>query len=164
MNSLNCPLLLVEDEQADAILIERTLLKIGYTLPLQIVKNGEEALDYLSGIKPFSDRAAHPLPVLVLLDLRLPRINGFGVLTWIRQQSGLKRIFVVVMTGYLSSVEAQQAYELGATAYIVKPASPEDYADVMRTLLSFVAKCELPAVTDEKIINWREGVPRNTPW
>jgi CheY-like chemotaxis protein len=164
MNDLNFPLLLIEDSPEDALLIERTLRKLNYMMMLNIVKNGEEALDYLSGIGPYADRKVHPLPVLVLLDLRLPRINGFGVLTWIRQQPGLKRMFVVVLTGYRSQVEAQQAYDLGATAYIVKPLEPSAFTEVMRGLFSFVALAERPTVLDEKTVNWREGMPRSSSW
>lgn len=85
------------------------------------VKNGEEAIRYLRGEGPYADRATHPLPELVLLDLRLPGMHGFEVLRWIRQQPKLAKLPVVVVTGMETASDARRAQELGASAFMTKP-------------------------------------------
>ena len=86
------PILYVEDEETDAMLLQHVLTKAGIHNPLRTVKDGKAAKDYLAGEGPFADRRAYPLPGLVLLDLNLPYWSGFEVLEWIRQQPGLRRM------------------------------------------------------------------------
>src|SRR5689334_4905092 len=90
--------LLVEDDENDVLLIRRAFSRGQILNPLQVVRSGEEAIDYLSGVGPFRHRDEYPLPGLVLLDLKMPRVDGFDVLTWIRRQPTLKGLRVVVLT------------------------------------------------------------------
>jgi CheY-like chemotaxis protein len=85
------------------------------------VATGEEALAYLKGDGMYSDRQQHPLPSLVLLDLKLPGIGGFEVLRWIRQQPALAGLRVVVLTNSTDVRDANLAFRLGATSFIIKP-------------------------------------------
>src|SRR5436853_542750 len=92
-------ILLIEDENGDALLIRRALEKTGLDFKLSRLKHGDEAVDYLSGSVPFDNRESHPLPDVVLLDIKLPRRTGFEVLEWIRSQPEcVSRIPVVMLT------------------------------------------------------------------
>jgi CheY-like chemotaxis protein len=126
--------LLVEDNRDDVLLIERAFKKAHVVNPLQVVRDGEQAIAYLSGEPPYSDRQKHPLPALVLLDLKLPRKSGLEVLAWLRQQPGLKRLRVVVLTSSKEAVDVNRAHELGANSYMVKPVQFNDLLDMVKTL------------------------------
>lgn len=89
MNASALPILLVEDSPDDALLIQRAFRKANLANPVQHVSDGEEAVAYLSGAPPWSDRAKFPLPVFMLLDLKLPRRSGLEVLEWVRRESGV---------------------------------------------------------------------------
>ncbi|MGI8965623.1 MAG: response regulator, partial [Limisphaerales bacterium] len=97
MNNPNI-ILHVDDDPNDVFLIGRAFLKANVSSALEVVNDGEQALAYLSGEAEYSDRARHPLPSLVLLDLKLPRKPGMEVLAWIRSHPELKRLPVVVLT------------------------------------------------------------------
>ncbi len=107
---------------------------IGIVNPLQVVNDGDAAVLYLSGQAPYNNRDLHPLPVLVLLDLKLPRRSGSEVLTWLRQQPGLKRLPVVVLTASKEYIDINKIYDLGVNAYIVKPIAFNDLVEIVKTL------------------------------
>ena len=114
-------ILLVEDRQDDALLVLRSFHKAGIKNPIQVVTDGHEALAYLSGSGKYSDREDHPLPVLVLLDLKMPKVDGFEVLKWIRAHPQLSTLPVVVLTSSDSIRDVNLAYRLGANSFLVKP-------------------------------------------
>ena len=91
-------ILLVEDREDDIILIQKAFEKGAISNPLQIVRDGEEAIHYLGGEGPYSNRAEYPLPDLILLDLKMPKVDGFELVRWIRRQPGFATIPVVVLT------------------------------------------------------------------
>src|SRR5882672_7903883 len=91
-------ILIAEDREDDVFLIRRSLEKANVFNPLQVVGSGEETIAYLKGEGRFANRSEYPLPGLLLLDLKMPRTDGFEVLRWIRQQPGLKALRVVVLT------------------------------------------------------------------
>src|SRR5438105_2103316 len=91
-------ILLVEDSADDVFFLQRALKKAQIENPLQVVVDGQQALDYLGGVGNYSNRKEFPLPCLLLLDLKLPRVNGFEVLGWIRQQASLSSLPVVILT------------------------------------------------------------------
>ena len=97
MNPREYVVLLADDDPNDVFLLQRAFQKTNIANPLHVVRDGEEAMAYLSGQDQYADRQRHPLPVLLLLDLKMPRKSGFEVLRWVRQQSGLKRLPVVVL-------------------------------------------------------------------
>jgi CheY-like chemotaxis protein len=127
-------ILLVEDNPSDILLIQRAFRKVGITNPLQIVNDGDAAVLYLSGEEPYSDRYLYPLPVLILLDLKLPRRSGDEVLMWLRQQPGLKRLPVVVLTASRQSIDINRLYDLGVNAYMVKPVAFDDLVEIVNIL------------------------------
>jgi CheY-like chemotaxis protein len=126
--------LLVEDNIDDVILIERAFEKARIVNPLHIVGDGDEALDYLDGRGKYQDRAAHPLPALILLDLKLPRRSGLDVLTWMRAEPCIRRIPVVVLTSSRESVDVARAYELGVNSYLCKPVAFDALLEMIKTL------------------------------
>lgn len=119
----NAPLILIaEDDVDDAFFILRTLEKSHILNPTQLVKNGDEAIDYLLGRGFYSNRSEYPLPGLLLLDLKMPCKNGFEVLSWLRDQPGLREIRVVVLTSSTDVRDVNLAFQLGADGFMIKPA------------------------------------------
>ncbi len=118
-------ILVAEDDPTDTLLMKRAFAKAGVAVPLHFVRDGQEAIDYLQGQQPFEDRAANPLPSLLLLDLKMPRLDGFQVLEWIRRQSGLRRMLVVIFSSSEELQDVNRAYDLGANSYLMKPHSAE---------------------------------------
>src|SRR5689334_15887529 len=114
-------ILLVDDDSNDVLLIQRAFQKAGLGKSLRIVRGGDEAISYLSGTDPYSNRGEHPLPFLVLLDLKMPGTDGFEVLQWARNEPDLKRLLIVVLTSSSLQTDVDRAYELGANSYLVKP-------------------------------------------
>jgi CheY-like chemotaxis protein len=141
----NHNILLIDDEDNDAILIKRALSKAEKHIGFQRVSDGEEGVAYLAGQREFKDRAAHPWPDLVVLDLKMPRKNGFEVLKWIRGHENTKLLPVVVFTSSKEPADINKAYELGANAFMVKPASFEHLIDVMKIIHSYwIRHCLIP--------------------
>jgi CheY-like chemotaxis protein len=116
-------ILFVDDDPNWVELLRMAFQRAGIPNPVEGVPDGPEAIRYLRGKGRCARRAAHPLPKLVLLDLRLPGMHGFEVLRWIRQQPGLAGLAVVVTTGMETPGDARRARELGATAFLPKPFS-----------------------------------------
>lgn len=134
MNMEHDTILLVEDNHTDVLLIQRAFRKANVTVPLQVVGDGEAAVLYLSGQEPYGDRIRYPLPVMILLDLKLPRKSGAEVLEWLRQQPMLKRLPVVVLTSSKEYADVNHVYDLGANAYMVKPVAFDNLVDIVKTL------------------------------
>lgn len=130
-------LLLVEDDENDVFLMERAMAKANLSSPIHVAVNGQEAIDYLSGIGNYGDRSTYPLPHCIFLDLKLPFINGFEVLEWMRSQPSLQGINVIVLTSSPEERDRQRATELGAKAYLVKPPT----ADSLREVIQFLPEC-----------------------
>lgn len=134
MNPGGQVILVVEDDPNDLLLIQRAFGKARILNPLQSVGNGDDAVAYLAGEGPFADRQRHPFPVLVLLDLKLPRRSGLEVLEWIRAQTGLKRLPVVVLTSSKQATDVNRAYDLGANSYLVKPVGFDSLLELVKSL------------------------------
>ncbi|HWV98190.1 MAG TPA: response regulator [Candidatus Acidoferrum sp.] len=107
-------ILVAEDDARDALLLKVALDQAELTVPVNFVRDGVEVMDYLRGVPPFDDRATYPLPDLLVLDLKMPRMDGFEVLTWLRRQPGSERITVAVLSGTTWPADIQRAYALGA--------------------------------------------------
>jgi CheY-like chemotaxis protein len=114
-------ILIVEDNGDDVALIRRAFKHCQIVNPLSVVSDGDAAVAYLSGTGPYADRAEHPLPALVMLDLKLPRRSGLEVLEWMKQQPLLKRTPVVILTSSKEHKDVNRAYDLGANSYLMKP-------------------------------------------
>ncbi len=115
------PILLVEDEPDHALLVQDALKEDNGIRLLRVIQSGEEAIAYLSGEGEFADRTAHPFPFLMLLDLNMPGIGGFGVLRWLQNHADVnKKLRTVVLSSAQSSKEIELAGELGVKQYWVK--------------------------------------------
>ena len=129
-------ILQVEDDPNDAFFFQRALDTLKAANPVRIVTDGQEAIDYLKGVGKFADRAQFPLPDLVLLDLKLPRVMGLDVLKWIRQEAGLDLV-VLLLTASAEEVDIAAAYRLGANAFLVKPSEAGKMVDLVRAIRDF---------------------------
>jgi len=113
--------LFVDDDLNDVFFMHLGFKAADLPQALHIVVDGQQAIDYLAGNGPFADRAQHPLPALVLLDLHMPGLSGFEVLNWLRQQPQFQSLPVVIFTASDRTADQQQARQLGANDYIIKP-------------------------------------------
>ena len=127
-------ILLVEDDADDALLIERAIRKSNLVAPVYRVEDGEAACDYLAGHGKYADRSKHPLPTLVLLDIKLPKRSGLEVLRWVRSKPALARLVVVMLTSSRELKDVDEAYAQGANSYLVKPISPGEMQDLIKVL------------------------------
>lgn len=121
MNNSIPTILYVDDDDNDVVLLKHAIRSARLSFQVQAVHDPENAGAYLAGEGIYSDRKTFPFPSLVLLDLKMPRMHGFEVLTWIRSHPLLKRMVVIVLTASNQVSEINRAYELGANSYLVKP-------------------------------------------
>ena len=119
-------LLVVEDNAHDVFLLKRAFIKAGINVPMHIVNDGQEAVDYLIGQEPYANRKEYPLPTLLLLDLKMPRLSGFDVIRWVREHKGLRRLPILVLSSSGLGKDVNRAYDLGANSYLLKPSRFED--------------------------------------
>ncbi len=132
----------MEDEPDHVWFVERALRSRRIDNPLRVVDRGDLALAYLAGEGPYADRAAYPLPGLILLDLKLPRVSGFEILDWLRGRPDLRRVPVAILTSSKHPRDLKRALELGAATYMVKPADAAELAalvDAVRLCLPSLA-------------------------
>ena len=140
-------ILLAEDREDDVILIRRAFRSAFLDNPLQIVRDGEECIAYLAGMAKFSNRAEFPLPELLLLDLKMPRMDGFDVLLWLRQQPTLSSLRVIVITSSEALRDVNRAYELGASSFMVKPTDFENYIAISKFISNFLRMVKPPEIS-----------------
>jgi CheY-like chemotaxis protein len=126
--------LYVEDEEDDAIFMRLAFSRSGLDIDLRVVLNGQQAINYLAGQPPYSDRTQSPLPALVLLDLNLPLVSGFELLEWMRTQSHLQDTPVVVFSSSGRPEDKTMATKLGANHYIQKPSSGLQFSQTIQYL------------------------------
>ena len=130
-------ILLAEDREDEVALIRRAFKKINLLNPLQVVTDGEQVVAYLKGEGQFANRAEYPLPSLLLLDLKMPRMNGLEVLQWIRQQPGFGTLRVVMLTSSNQIQDVNAAYRLGANSFLVKPVEFERFVAMINALQGY---------------------------
>ena len=138
-------ILVVEDREDDILLIRKAFERASVPNPVHLVRSGEEAIAYLSGEGKYSNRAEYPLPVLVLLDLKMPRMDGFEVLTWIRRHEGIRALPVVVLTSSSQMADVNRAYKLGANSFFVKELDFQGSVDLCKLLQKYwLTKVQTP--------------------
>src|SRR5215469_6820236 len=139
--------LIVEDFEDDAKLLELMLTRAGVTNPVRTVLSAEQAIAYLEGAPPYWNRANHPLPSIIFVDLKLPGIDGFDFLRWLRSHRLLKTAFIVILSATGDLVTVQAAYALGANSFLVKPCRPADLENLIVCYPKMWMRPILPPVT-----------------
>ena len=129
--------LYVEDEESDVIFMRNAWKKMGLLNPLHVVTDGEKAVQYLSVEKKYANRDTHPMPCLVLLDLKLPKVSGLEVLEWIRQQPAIHQLPVVILSSSNKPEDVSAAYALRVNAYLVKPSQTDGLLKMVASLRDF---------------------------
>jgi CheY-like chemotaxis protein len=138
-------ILVVEDREDDILLINKAFERAALQNPLQFVRSGEEAINYLAGERKYSNRAEYPLPILVLLDLKMPGVDGFEVLAWIRGHESLRGLPVVVLTSSSELRDVNRAYALGANSFFVKELDFAGTVDLSKLIQKYwLNKTRLP--------------------
>ncbi len=130
--SLN--VLVADDDPNDFLLLEVALGRASLACDLHLVRDGQEAIDYLAAQPPFHDRQCSPWPQLLILDLRMPRVGGLEVLRWIRQHPNLPPVYTAVLTGSTSPADVNLCYALGADACLSKPCDLKRFAVMLQDL------------------------------
>jgi CheY-like chemotaxis protein len=128
-------LLVVEDARVDAMLIRVAARRSLPGLDVRVAGDGREGIAYLEGLPPFQDRRSHPYPDLVILDLLMPEVDGFGVLEWLRTRKVPRQVPVVVLTASNDPTHQDRSLALGAAAFHRKPGDPEGLAEVIRVIV-----------------------------
>ena len=127
-------LLVAEDNAVDALLLERALRRSGTDFEMVRVADGVELIDYLEARGVYKDRVKHPAPHVILLDLKMPRKDGFAVLRWRRDTPVGYQLPVVVFSSSALPQDIEKAYSLGASSYVVKPSAPERLEGMVKAL------------------------------
>jgi two-component system response regulator len=127
-------ILLVDDDEDAIMLLDTALERAQVATPRVVARNGKEAIDYLSGSGAYADRKKFPWPGLMMLDLKMPVVDGFEVLEWCRQFKKGKDLVIVVMTGSNNESDRERAISLGAAAFYIKPVSFSDLVEIARQI------------------------------
>ena len=127
-------ILLVEDDEADILLLRRAFRNARIANPVIEVRDGQAAIQYLSEEGDYADRTRYPIPFLILLDLRLPKLSGFEVIAWMREQPQLAHLIVVVLTASDHVPDVTKARDLGANSYLVKPGNFEELVEMVKRI------------------------------
>ena len=130
-------ILLVEDNPMDVELILDAFQEVRLRNPIRVARNGREALEYLFGQGNYADRRLHPLPDIILLDLKLPGVDGHEVLRQIKEANTLKRLPVIILTSSEDEGDRALSYDSGANSYLVKPVSFDDFLKVVKKIYDY---------------------------
>ena len=143
-------ILLVDDSENDLMLMHAAFDMSNCNNPLQEVRDGEEAIAYLSGDGLYADRNKFPLPTMMILDLNMPKKDGFDVLVWVRAQPILKRLAIIILTASTRAADVDQAFDLGATSFLVKPSNLETLVGMVRCMDSWIKINQFPSITADR--------------
>jgi CheY-like chemotaxis protein len=129
----------VEDDANDVELVQMAFRKAKSECRIIVVNDGDDAISYLKGEGAYADRAVHPLPAVILLDVKLPRRSGLEVLEWVRSTTDprLRRVPVLMLTSSNQPMDIARAYDLGANSFLVKPADLAVLTELMKTIANY---------------------------
>ena len=131
-------IMLVEDDPSDVRLIQRAFTKAGLEAGMVRLANGDDAVAYLDGRAPYENRAAYPLPMLLILDIKLPRRTGLEVLRWLRdRRDGLRRLPTIMLTSSRHAADVDRAYDYGANSYLAKPETSEALLEIAHSIKKY---------------------------
>ena len=136
--------LLIEDDENDAIILDRAFQKVGLPEALHIARDVDEATAYLLSLGASGERSGSPLPEIVLLDLTLPRKSGFHFLEWVRSHSDFRDLPVLVFTSSRQREDYRRAFELGANSYLIKPLGLDELSIFAKSVVNYWLRMETP--------------------
>ena len=134
------PILVADDDAQDTLLLRLAVERAKVAVAVRSVTDGEQAIDYLLGRKGYEDRQAHPFPRFLLLDLKMPKMNGFEVLDFLRRQPGLRQLPVIILSSSDDPRDIRRAYDSGANSYLCKPHSSEGLGELLKALQDYWLK------------------------
>lgn len=146
MKKTNPTILVVDDDPNDLLLIKAAFKAAGVTSKIQTVEGGREAIAYLKGEGEYADRDAYGYPDFVLSDLKMPGLDGFGVLEYLRNNPESAIVPTVIFSGSQDNDDIKKAYALGASSYHVKPSGPGELRTLVKVLHDYWMLCEAPEV------------------
>jgi CheY-like chemotaxis protein len=144
MDDANYTILLVEDDENDAMLLKMAFEKNNIPNPVHWVRDGLEAVAYLNGDDIYADRQKYPFPEVLLLDLKMPRMTGLELLAWISEHPEYKVIPTIIMTSSRQELDIENAYKLGANTYMTKPISFDQLAQMVKVTHEYWAISSKP--------------------
>jgi CheY-like chemotaxis protein len=144
MENRQFTVMLVEDDLNDIFLVKRAFKIAHIYNPLQVVTDGQEAINYLRGMEKYSDRQTYPLPQLIVMDIKMPRKSGFEVLDSVKHDPLLRRIPIVIVSSSDNPSDINRAYELGANAYMVKPMNFKAVEHLFESITHYWVECAKP--------------------
>ncbi len=136
--------LLVEDDEHDIYFARQAMAQVAGGHVLHAVHDGAEATEYLLGENQFADRVRYPLPNVILTDLKMPGMDGFDLLRWLRTHQTYAIIPSIVYSSSADERDVRRAYHEGANAYIQKPHKVSELATMFKALYEFWSRCECP--------------------
>src|SRR5688572_9131507 len=143
----SCTILIVDDDENDIFFVKRAFTEINVHCTFQMMKNGQDTIDYLAGIGEYANRRKYPLPMMILMDLKMPIMDGFQVLAWLRARDGIKVIPTVVFSSSDLPQDITRAYELGANSFMTKSVTYDGLLLKLQTLSQYwLEHCKHPQV------------------
>jgi len=130
----SAPILVADDEKNDIFFLRRAFQKAGLDALIIGVPDGEEVEKYLAGEESFGDRSRYPIPGLLVLDVKMPKRDGFDVLKWLQGRDDLRDLTVVMLSSSSQDSDIQRARELGARDYFVKPSDFDQLTELVQTI------------------------------
>lgn len=143
----NLTILVAEDNEDYAVILQTAMKSIGWTNPIRIVPDGKEVIKYLSGDGKYSDRETWPFPSVMFVDIKMPLADGFDVLRWVRSHPDCSVLPTMMLSSSDDERDVRLAYELGANGYFVKPAEVVDLKAMLKSAYEFWAWCTKPKLT-----------------
>ncbi len=137
-------ILIAEDDPNDVMLLDLAIRKNGIVSPVHVVRDGEEAVEYLEGKGKYADRQKYPLPSVIISDVKMPRRSGLEVVEWVRQHPQCCIIPIVMLSGSRIEHDVVRAYKLGANSYFTKPSTLDELTELIRLAHEYWSRCEHP--------------------
>ena len=140
----NFTILIAEDDPNDVMLLELAIRKNGITNPVKVVRDGEEAIEYLEGKGQYKDRERFPFPSVIISDVKMPRRNGLEVVEWVRRHPTCSIIPIVMLSGSRIQNDVLSAYRLGANSYFTKPSTLDELSELLKLAFEYWTRSERP--------------------
>jgi CheY-like chemotaxis protein len=142
------PILIAEDDENDAIILQTALRKAGFKNPFRFCRDGVDVLAYLRGEGRYDNRQEFPFPRILITDLKMPKMGGIEILKWLYHHPECNLIPKIVFTASQQASDIFEAYKWGANSYLVKPRGYEDLTHILKVFFDYWNLCEKPIVPE----------------